>query len=44
MDGGLSDLETKLRSLNKSRLGSFGEYVFVSTINQVMDVNVERQS
>lgn len=42
MNKGILELETKLRRLNTAQLGSFGEFVFVSTINHVMKVNVER--
>lgn len=42
MDSEILGFEIKLRKLNMAQLGSFGEYVFVSTINQVMNVKVER--
>lgn len=42
MDNGILKLEIKLHKLNTAQLGSFGEFVFVSTANQVMNVSIER--
>lgn len=38
----MSELETKLRKLNMASLGSFGEFVFISTVKQAMKQTVER--
>lgn len=41
-DKGCSDFGAKLRKLNKPRLGSFGEFVFVSTVRKTMGGSIER--
>lgn len=41
-DKGFSDFRAKLRKLNMPRLGSFGEFVFVSTVRKIMETSIER--